>query len=342
MATIIDVAKLAQVSKTTVSRYINRNGPVKEDTRKKIVAAMEELHYSPNFFAQGMKTSRTKTIGILIADFSNPFYPELFKGIEAVSRQHGYLNMICITGENGEKELPTLEILVNRKIDGIIFNSYNRNEATIHRLAEIARTTAVVFMDPVLVDEPMSCVVSDGFTWSRKAAEYLIEKGKRRIAYIKGSSRHWVTNERFRGYEQALAEAGLEAEEGLIYEGNFQMRSGFEGAEYFLQKEKAPDAIMAATDVMAIGAMKYLRYAGVAVPEEVSVVGFDNIPLADLMEPGLTTIAQKIDELGRCAAEIIIQKIKEPEMESRKVLLDCELIIRGSTDKSRNCPVLVS
>ena len=341
MTTIIDVAKLAEVSKTTVSRLINNNGPVKANTREKIISAMKQLNYSPNFFAQGMKTSRTKTIGILIAEFSNPFYPELFKGIEAISRQHGYLNMICITGVNAENERASLETLVNRKIDGIIFCSYNRIENNINRLVQISKTIPVVFMDPVMVDEPVSYVLSDGFSGTKKATDYLLGQGKRRIAYIKGSSKHWVTNERFRGYVQALEEAGLEVDAKNIYEGNFQMKSGFEGAEYFMQKENAPDAIMAATDVMAIGAMKYLRYAQIAIPEQVSIVGFDNIPLASLLEPGLTTVAQKIHELGRCAAEIIIQKIKQPEMEDRKVVLDCELIVRGSTDKTKPSSVIV-
>jgi DNA-binding LacI/PurR family transcriptional regulator len=289
-----------------------------------------------------MKTSRTKTIGILIADFSNPFYSELFKGIEAVSRQHGYLNMICISGENAENEMASLETLVNRKIDGIIFCSYNRVEKNINHLLQISKTIPVVFMDPVMVDEPVNCVLSDGFTWTKKATHYLIGRGKRRIAYIKGSSKHWVTNERFQGYVRALEEAGLEVDAGNIYEGNFQMRSGFEGAEYFMQKENPPDAIMAATDVMAIGAMKYLRYAQIAIPDQVSVVGFDNIPLASLMEPGLTTVAQNIQELGRCAAEMIIKKIKQPDMENQKIVLDCELIVRGSTDKTKPCSVIVS
>jgi len=332
MATIVDVAKLAGVSKTTVSRVLNATGPVNENTRQKIEAAMEQLDFTPNYFAQNIKVAKTRSLGIIVPDFSNPFYPEMFKGIEEVSRKRGYMNFVCITDEEAATELDHIQELLRRKVDGIIMNTYKRVQKDIDFLVKTSRTVPVVFMDPVVHDEPLSFVVSDGQTGTMEATRYLLKLGKRRIGYIKGSRRHWVTRERFSGYKMALKEAGVDFDQDLVYEGDFHLKSGFEGAKALLEKKNPPDAIMAATDLMAIGALKYLNYAGVLVPEEVNVVGFDNIPLADLVDPGLTTVAQPIRALGERAAKILIEQIEEPQQEVQKVVLECSLVLRGTTN----------
>ncbi|MCP4397966.1 MAG: LacI family transcriptional regulator [bacterium] len=336
MATIVDVAKLAGVSKTTVSRVLNATGPVNEKTRRKIESAMEQLDFTPNYFAQGMKTSKTRSLGIIVPDFSNPFYPEMFKGIEAVTRKRGYMNFVCVMDEEAATELAHIQELLRRKVDGIIMNTYKRVQKDIDFLVNISQTVPVVFMDPVVHDEPLSFVVSDGQAGTMEAARYLLKLGKRRIGYIKGSKRHWVTRERFSGYKMALKEAGAEFDRDLVYEGDFHLESGLEGAKALMEKKRPPDAIMTATDLMAVGALKYLNYAGVLVPEEVNVVGFDNIPLADLVEPGLTTVAQPIRTLGERAANILIEQIEEPQHDVQKVVLKCSLIVRGTTDPIDN------
>lgn len=335
MATILDVAKLAGVSKTTVSRVINKNGPVSPKTRKRIEMAMEALNYTPNYFAQGMRTSRTRTIGMLIPDYSNPFYAQLFRYIEDVARKNGYMNIICNTNAEPERELEHIRELVRRKIDGIIFCTYKGVRDNIDYLMEISKDVPVVFMDHVVDDQPVSYVITDGFGSSRKAARYLIEKGRKRIAYIKGPSKHRVTHERFRGYRQALKDRDLEFDTKLVYEGDFHMKSGFVAAQYFMNQENPPDAIMAATDIMAIGALKYLKYKSFQVPDDVNVVGFDNIFLSSLVEPALTTIAQPLWDLGREAMNILIERIEHPKTENKQLLLEGELIIRRSTDNTK-------
>lgn len=334
MATILDVAKLSGFSKTTVSRVINGNGPVSEEARQKIEEAMRKLNYTPNYFAQGMRTNKTRTIALLVPDYSNPFYPELFKNVEEVARQNGYMITLCNTDEEAEKELEYIKEIVKRNIDGIIFCTYNRIRRNIDYLIRISEEIPVVFMDQVVdEDEPINYVVTDGFESTRKAAGYLIEKGRRRIAYIKGSSKRRVTKERYNGYRQALMDYGINFDPSLVYTGNFHMKSGFEGAKYLMSINNPPDAIMAASDAMAIGAIKYLKYAGFSIPGDVNVVGFDNIFLSTLVEPALTTISQPIKELGREAVKILIDKINNPEMENKQIKLEGELIIRRSTEE---------
>jgi DNA-binding LacI/PurR family transcriptional regulator len=337
MATILDVAKLAGVSKTTVSRVINENGPVNESTRLKIKEAMKMLNYTPNYFAQGMRTSKTKSIGILVPDYTNPFYSELFKGIEEVALQKGYMSIICSTDEDATRELEYAKELVKRQIDGIILCSYKRIRKNIDYLMDISNKIPVVFMDPVVGDEPVSYVVTDGYEATRKATQYLIDKGRKKIGYIKikGSARHWVTHERYKGYKKALKDSGIELDLSLVYEGDFQMKSGYAGAKCLMDLKNPPDAIMAATDVMAIGVIKYLKYADISVPDEVNVIGFDNISLANLIEPALTTIAQPIRDLGMEAVNIIVKKINDPKMENKQITLDGQLIVRRSTDISK-------
>ncbi|MFW6270224.1 MAG: LacI family DNA-binding transcriptional regulator [Bacillota bacterium] len=338
MATILDVAKLSGYSKSTVSRVINGKGPVSDRAEKEIKQAMNKLDYTPNYFAQGMRTNKTNNIAVLIPDYTNPFYPELVKSIEDKSRQYDYMVTICNTDEKPDQELQYIKEIAKRNIDGIIFCTYNRVRKNIDYLLNISNEIPVVFMDKVVdVNEEISYVITDGFKGTFKAVEYLIEKGRYNIGYIKGSARDRVTIERFEGYRQALNNHDITYRPELIYTGNFHMKSGFRGAEKLLKNNKKLDAIMAATDVMALGALKYLKYAGYSIPEDINIVGFDNISLSSLIEPGLTTLAQPIKKLGELSTEILINKMKnEKSSGKQQIELEGDLIIRGSTEKEKS------
>jgi LacI family transcriptional regulator len=331
MATILDVARMAGVSKSTVSRFLNEAGPVNAKTADKIRVAISELKYSPNYFAQGMRTSRTRTIGIVIPDYANPFYPELLKGIEIRARESGYMTQICNTDMDAETEYDRLNELVRRQIDGIVLCSYNRIPRDLAYLADIAKQIPVVIMDPVVKNESLSYVITDGYTGTVNAVSYLVSLGRKRIAYIKGPDRLYVTKERCLGYRDALTANGLEYRDELVYAADFSMESGYRAAEHFHQDGLHLDALMAATDLMAIGAIKYFNQAGIDVPGQVAVVGFDNISLCEIIVPSLSTIAQPIGALGRAAAEIIIDSIETGKIKKRRVVMDCELVIRDST-----------
>ncbi len=335
MSSIIDVAAISGVSTATVSRMINKTGPVSREARERIKAAIVQLQYTPNAMAQGLKTNFSKSIGILIPDFANPYYAEIFKGIETVLRKNKHMGFVCNTSGHAVKELNYIKELQKRKIDGIIYFTYRRNNKCIDYLKSLSKDIPVVFMDPVFDPaQDISFVISNGFKGSCDATAYLISKKCKRIAYVKGPEDHMVTKERFKGYMEALKINGLQYNKEFIYEGDFSMQSGIDAAKALMALKTKPDAIMAATDVMAVGVLKYLEFAKVRVPQDVKVMGFDNILLSSVIEPGLSTVAQPIISLGEEAAKYVLDKKNRSQKNILKKTLECRLIIRRSTDSS--------
>ncbi len=331
MTTINDIAKHTGLSKSTVSRVLSKTGYVKEETRQKIYKAMEDLNYTPNYIARGMRTNKSSTIGLFIPDLSNPFYPELFKGIEQVTRKAGYINLVCHTTEDPKAEMFYINELLKRQIDGIIMCTYHSDPANLEYLKELSMMKPIVFMDPVFDNEGFSYVVCDGFLGIKKAVNYLVEKRCERIAYIKGPNIDAVTSGRYQGYLEGIKEAGFKVNRKYIFESDYTINSGREAVRYFLNLPDRPDAIVSTTDLMAIGALKELKRNSVKVPEEIKVVGFDNIPMAELIQPSLTTIAQPIRELGINAAELLLKKIENPETSNQQIVMQCTLIERESS-----------
>jgi len=332
MATIRDIARVSGVSKTTVARALNKDGYVKEETRKRIEKAVKELNYTPNYIAKGMRTNKSSAIGLFVPDYSNPFYAELFKGIEAVTRKAGYMNLVCHTDERPDVELFYIKELLKRQIDGIIFCTYNRSTEGQKYLQDVASKTPIVCMDPVFRDVGFSCVVSDGYAGTKMAVDHLAKSGSGKIAYIKGPGVHAVTEERYQGFCDAMVENGLVIHPEYIYETkDFMMDSGMSAATYFLSLEHRPDAVIAATDVLAIGALKEFNRNAIEVPKEIRVIGFDNISLSLLVEPSLTTVSQPIQQMGMKAAELLIRQIENSEVPAQQIVMQCELIERAST-----------
>jgi len=329
--TIHDIADRAGVSKSTVSRVVSKRGYVKNDTKEKVNKAIEELNYTPNYIARGMRTNRSSTIGLFIPDISNPFYSELFKGIEEITRKAGYVNLVCHTATDPREEINCIKELLKRQIDGIIICTYHKHPSNLDFFRELAKTKPIVFMDPVFDDDSFSYVISDGFSGTRKAVSLLVQKKCKRIAYIKGPKLHSVTGERYRGYLEGLKDAGFKVDRRHVFSGDFSHNSGRAAARHFLRLADRPDAIMSATDVMAIGAMSELNRNSVKVPKDVKVVGFDNIPLSELMQPSLSTIAQPIGELGSNAAELLLKRIRSPETPNQQIVMQCTLLEREST-----------
>jgi DNA-binding LacI/PurR family transcriptional regulator len=332
VATIIDVAKKVGVSRTTISRFLNHQGPINIETAERIQKVIEELNYTPNFFAKGMRGSKSKTIGILIPDYTNLYYSELFQGIDSFAREKGYMTLVTNTDTNSQTEFEHIEDMVNHQVDGIILCSYNRVKKDIDYLSKIAEKIPVVVMDPLIKSEPISYVVTDGCKGTIEGVQYLIKKGRKRIGYVKGLNKVFVTKERFRGYKKALENSGIDFDSDLVYEGDFSVQSGFEAAKYLLENDRKIDAIMTATDMMAIGVIKYLNSAKIKIPDEINVIGFDNIALCDLIEPTLSTIAQPIIELGKTAAKIIIDNNENGTNEKKQIVMETKLIIRKSSD----------
>lgn len=338
MATIIDVAREAGVSKSTVSRVLNRTGPVKAETKAAIDAAMKKLEYSPSYFAQGIRTGRTHTIAMLVPEYSNIFYSEMFQGAEDVALKNGYMVLVCNTERSSTSELEYTRALIRRRVDGIIYNTYENNPKMVEFLKDISRNIPVVFMNRVFSDpKDFSYVCTDGFNSTRKAVQYLYQRGKRKIGYIRNVKQIDVVNERYEGYLMGLKECGLPYNEKWIHQEECRnhtsdyIKLGCMAGSYFAGLDDRPDAVLASVDLIALGCVKQLKECQVQVPKDINVVGFDNLFLDEIYEPALTTIGQPIRELGRHAAQIIISKINGNPVNSQ-VLFDGKLILRGTTD----------
>lgn len=329
MSTIYDVAKMAGVSKTTVSKILGGNKNVRPATLEKVNAAIKALDYVPSCFAQGMRKTGTKTIAVLLPEQYNYGYMELLAGIERCAHRNGYMTFVCSTGREGEYEAKYLREAVRRKADAILYFSYRRNEKSLEYLQRISKETAVVVMDNVLIDEKLDVVRVDGFRLTKNAIQYLSEKGCKKIAYIKGLDGYDATGERYRGYVQGLAECGLAFDENLVASAEFTMEGGYEAARGLMAKK--PDAVLAATDMLALGALDYMKTAGIRVPKDVRVVGFDNISLCMWSRPRLSTISQNQKKVGETAAQRAIARILAPGRACEELILDGELILRETT-----------
>jgi len=338
MTSIWEVAKLAGVSKSTVSRVINKSGPVKEETRIAVENAIKQLNYSPSYFAQGIRTGKTKTIAMFVPDHSNVFYMEMLRGVEEVMLKYDYMVLICNTIKSSSREIKYAKELVKRNIDGIIYNTYKMDKKNLEYFLNLSKSIPVIFMDNIVPkDSDAPYVITEGRKSTKKAVQYLYNKGCRRIAYLRVPPDISVINHRYEGYKEGILECGLKFDEKLVYNCSknemalSHIEMGLKGAEYLMSLKNPPDAIMAAIDTMAIGAIKYLKSAGYSIPDDVKVIGYDNIDLCTLIEPSLTTIAQPIHKIGTEAANILINKLMGNNNINHQKVFDAQLIIRGST-----------
>lgn len=338
MSTILDVAKLSGVSKSTVSRVLN-NGYVKPETRKAIEDAIKKLNYSPSYFAQGIRTGKTQVIAFLIPEYSNVFYNEMFAGVEEVAMKNGYMVIICNTNSDFNREKTYVDALLKRNVDGIIYNTYVKNRKSIDLFVNLSEQLPVVFMDHVFAEyNNISYVVTDGFESSRQAVRYLYNKGRRNIAYIQVPPTISVVQHRFEGYLEGLKDCELNFDPKLVYQYSdvdFDVTKpdiGKQGAEYLLKLDRKPDALMATIDLIAIGAMKHFIKSGYRVPQDISVIGYDNISLCEQVEPSLTTIAQPTHDMGKQAANILLDKIHGVSTVNDKIIFEGKLIVRESTE----------
>lgn len=336
MATIFDVAKEAGVSKSTVSRVINKDKKVKEETRLAVEEAIEKLNYSPSFMARAIRTRKTHTIALVVPEYTNIFYMEMFRGVEDIALKHGYMVLVCNTERHAMSEIEYINELLKRNIDGIIYNTYRMNDKMSDYLQEISEKLSIVYMNRVNdAQQSSSCVYTDGFSSTRKAVRYLYEKGHKKLGYVLNSEDVSIIEDRYQGFVKGLEDCGIPLEEKWIYRVQREnepdyIRLGQDAARYYASLSERPDAIMAAIDMIGIGCVREFQNNGIRVPEEISLVGFDNVFLGALIEPPLTTIGQPIRKMGQAAAELLIEKIDHPEV-NREIVFDGKLIVRGTT-----------
>ncbi|MCX7796190.1 MAG: LacI family transcriptional regulator [bacterium] len=324
---IIDVAKKAGVSPATVSRVLNKTARVSPELTKKVLIAVNELNYVPDPFAHGLKTKRTRSIGLIISDITNPFFPELARGVEDYVSSMGYSLILCNTDAKPENEKRYVELLLNKGIDGLMFTSLRIGEDVIKSLLNDEVPCVLVGRKPENI-EGLVYVVTDNYKGGCIAGEYLLNLGHKRFVHISGPLDNSAGRERLAGFIDTLKKYKVKEENIIIIESDFTMEGGYKSAEETLNLKPLPTAIFFANDAMAIGALQKFWEEKIDIPEVFSIVGFDNIKVSSLVAPPLTTISQEIYKIGQLSAGEMI-KIIEGE-KGEPIILEPKLIERRS------------
>jgi len=330
MVTIKDVAKHANVSITTVSRVLNQTEhSVNSETRERVLNAIKELRFYPNAMARGLHLNKTKTIGLIVQDISNPYYPSIVRGVEDAAQELGYTVILANAYRSRERTTKYLNVLREKRVDGIIFTGGGAvKDAAEDNFFERNPVSTVVIGKSFNAKIPS--VQVNNVQASREACEHLIRQGHRQIVTVTGPEDSTTAIDRLEGYRQALMANGIDYREELVLRCNFEFDEGYKAVEKFLDvsNDKAT-AVFAQNDMMAIGIMKALQEKGLKVPENVAVIGFDNIPLASFVTPMLSTVAVPIYELGRTAMRIMSDLQSGHEI-SRITTLPTKLLLRQS------------
>lgn len=325
MATIKDVAKLAGVALSTASYAMSGDSKVSAKTREKVLAAARQLNYQKNGFAMDLKRSRTNTIALILTDLSGPYYSELIRSIQDVALSNSYDLIAC--SSMGGKDSTAVRYLLEKRVDGAIVLAHNITVDLLHAAA--GARFPIVVMDRLISGEGLINVVVDSEQGGYSATRYLIEKGHHSIAYISGPANSYDNALRYQGYLRAMREAGLNEKTKWKLSGNFVREGGYKATKMMLVQGELPSAVFYANDEMAVGGMKALEEAGVSVPDDLSVIGFDDIQLAEYLQPRLTTIRQPMYESGSLAGHLLFQRLNGDEVNDF-YKLKIELIERSS------------
>jgi|LSQX01.2.fsa_nt_gb LacI family transcriptional regulator len=333
MANIKDVAKLAGVSPGTVSRALNGKSYVKSETRERILNAIKQLDYKPNTVAQTLKAGYSHSIALVIPNIENPIFPSITKGVEAVANGLGYMTILCNTGESIEREKKYIQSLMNRAVDGFIFATLTDKSNHIYELHQKGVPVVLLMRSK---DDLIDSVIVDNVKVAYDATKYLASTGCRKIAYAMGDQSLKIYQDRFKGYMDALRDLNIPFHPELV-----MYESGSEESLYGVTRNlvsglSKPDAILASTDNRAIIIMRALHDFGIKIPDDISVMGIDNIPVGAMVEPPLSTVAQPLYQMGSLAANKLISLIRSKRDRNNMLppevdVVKTEIIIRQST-----------
>lgn len=306
--TIRDVARVAGTSVSTVSRVLTQSGPVADHTRRRILEAIDELGYRPNSVARGLVQKRTHTIGVVIPDVASPFFGEVLRGMSDVASVHGFQLLLMNADLSFVKEQECFTLLREKQVDGVVYTSGTITPEHRQILSQMGRP--VVLAATCDLDYPFPAVLVDSRQGAGLAMEHLIRLGHRRIALITGPRTDLVAGlPRWEGYMEMASAMGVQLSPALMAEGDYRTESGYWAMHRLLEGSEIPTAVAAASDLMAIGAMNAILDRGYRVPEDISVIGFDNIWMASAVRPALTTVAQPMYDIGANAMTLLIRSI---------------------------------
>ena len=335
--TMKDVASYAGVSVSTVSYVLNNSGPVATSRRARVLDAVRALDYTPNESARNLKKRSSSAIGLVVPDLANQFFALVTEGVERAAAERDVLVVLCAPEATERPVSHHAKLLQSQRLDGVVYLSGTGTSPSL--ILELARSGPVVLVDEQIPGFHLPAVVSDCRRGAREVAAHVLERGHRKLAVIGGPQTLWTAERRLAGYREAVAAAGEDPDAMAVYPGDYRMESGVALAARALAvpARRRPTALLCANDLMAIGALRHCREAGLDVPGEVSITGFDDVPFADLISPALTTVAQPARDMGYAAARLLFSRLRhhdgqagaaaeEPEPD----LFDVEIRIRES------------
>ena len=326
--TIKTVAAEAGVSIATVSRVLTGADAVGKKVQERVLQAVRKLDYSPNRLARGLRAGQRKVIGVIIPDLQNPFLTGVVHGIESVLYKAGYTLVLGHSDGLAERESAHISILRGEGAAGLIMVPDNGSGANYESL--ISRKIPVVAVDRVPRGIKVDLVSTNHREGAREAINHLISHGYKEIALINGPHSFSVGQERFMGYQEALKNAGIHFRDAFVIESDFRQAGGYKAMKQLLNLSRQPRAVMVGNNLMTLGALQALHESGVRVPEEVAIVGFDDMPWASSLRPPLTAVAQPVEELGQAAANMLLERLNNPNQLVRQIILPPHLVVRAS------------
>ena len=329
MATIQDVARAAGVAASTVSRYLNGQLKVSPATEAKVLEAVAELGYVPNAAGRNLARRRSGVIGLVVPEISNLYFGTIADyAVEAVER-HGRLVLLCSHRSQSVKQSSYIDLLATGAVDGMLYlGSFRSNERLAVAIAD--GLPVVVVDEPIAGLPPVSTVVMDDYAGGYQATSYLVALGHRRIAFVSGPDELGSVQERFRGYRDALAKGGLDTADQVRLSGQFTEQFGMSALPHLLAAAEPPTAAFVASDDIALGVLSAAEAHGIRVPDDLSIVGFDDIRFAQYVRPRLTTIRSPVDRLAQTGVELLFERLADPQAPARTEVLPVELVIRES------------
>lgn len=332
MATIKDVARIAGVSTTTVSHVINKTRFVAEATQERVMAAVAELNYAPSAVARSLKCNTTNTIGMLVTQSTNPFFAEVVEGVESYCYRQGYTLILCNTGGLVEKQRDYIRMLAGKRVDGLLVMCSDLDDE-LRIMLDGHPDIPKVVMDWGPETSKADKIIDNSEEGGYLATRYLINNGHTDIACLSGHFEKMACKERIAGCKRALAEAGLTLPEDWLLEGNFECDTAVIAADKILAMDKKPSAVFCFNDIMALGLMSRLQEKGIKIPEDISIIGYDNIDLSAYFSPPLTTIHQPKRRVGKTAVEILLERIKDKDHAKQVFEMFPELVERSTVKK---------
>ncbi|ANA19310.1 DNA-binding transcriptional regulator CytR [Salmonella enterica subsp. diarizonae] len=328
-ATMKDVALKAKVSTATVSRALMNPDKVSQSTRSRVEQAALEVGYFPQSMGRNVKRNESRTVLVIVPDICDPFFSEIIRGIEVTAAEQGYLVLIGDCAHQNQKEKTFLNLIITKQIDGMVLLS---SRLPFDASVEEQRNLPPMVMSNEFAPElELPTVHIDNLTAAFNAMNYLLDLGHKRIGCIAGPEDMPLCHYRLQGYVQALRRSGIVVDPHYIARGDFTYEAGANALKQLLEQPLPPTAVFCHSDVMALGALSWAKRQGLKVPDDLSIIGFDNIALAEFCDPPLTTVAQPRFDIGREAMLLLLDQMQGQNVSSGSRLMDCELIIRGST-----------